>query len=133
MSSSHKNPKWWQLYLVFPVFIALFAVDNRLKISTRGHQAVQIGIVLFVYELVHLWLKANSKALSQMDQLQHHGTIRVIRVPSYQLTELDKDNHPLFQLPATEIKGVLSDTFEMDYIDAEFFPVEEIPQELNKE
>jgi hypothetical protein len=133
MSDQNKNPKWWQLYLIFPLFMALFAVDNRLKISTRGHQAVQIGIILLIYGLVHLWLKANARALSGMDQRQPHGTVRVTRVPSYQLTELDKNNHPLFQFPHTEIKGVLSDTFEMDYIDAEFFPVEEIQQELNKE
>ncbi|MEP7133913.1 MAG: hypothetical protein ABI904_03165 [Chloroflexota bacterium] len=133
MSSSNRNPKWWRLYLVFPVFMALFAVDSRLKISTRGHQALQIGIILFVYELVHLWLKANARAQSRMDQKQDHGTIRVVRIPSYQLTELDKDNHPLFQLPHTEIKGVLSNTFEIDYIDAEFFPVDEAQQQLNKE
>jgi len=133
MSSSNKNPKWWQLYLIFPLLIAMFALDGRLKISTRGHQAVQIGIILFVYELIHLWLKANTRALSQMDQMQPHGTIRVMRVPSYQLTELDQDNHPLFQLPATEIKGMLSNTFEIDYIDAESFLVNEVPQELNKE
>ena len=27
----------------------------------------------------------------------------------------------MFQFPDSEIKGTLSDTFEMDYIDAEFF------------
>ena len=133
MSSPNKNPKWWQLYLVFPLLIALFTVDNRLKISTRGHQAVQIGIVLLVYGLVHLWLKANSRALSRMDQNQPYETIRIIRIPSYQLPESKNDQHPLFQLPDSEIKGVLSDTFEMDYIDAESFPVDEVSQELNKE
>jgi len=133
MSSSNKNPKWWQLYLIFPLLIALFAVDGHLKISMRGHQAVQIGIVLFVYGLVHLWLKANSRALSRMDQRQSYGTIRVIRIPSYQVTELDKDNHPIFQLPDLEIKGVLSNTYEMETIDAESFPINEVPQELNKE
>ena len=34
----------------------------------RGHQAVQIGIILLVYGLIHLWLKANAAALSNMDQ-----------------------------------------------------------------
>ena len=133
MSNQDKNPKWWQLYLIFPLFMGLFAIDSRLKISTRGHQAVQIGILLLIFGLVHLWLNANARALSRMDQMQHHGTIRVMRVPSYQLTESENDQHPLFQLPTSEIKCVLSNTYEMDYIDAESFPVDEVPQELNKE
>ena len=108
-------------------------LDSRLKISARGHQAVQIGIVLLVYGLVHLWLKANAKALSNMDQRQFHGTVTVTRVPSYQLPESNKDKRPIFQFSNSEIKGTLSDTFEMDYIDADFFSVDEVSQESKKE
>ena len=133
MSTNYARPKWWQLYLTFPLLIALFALDNRLKITTRGHQAVQIGIVLIVFGLVHLWLKANATALSRMDQRRLHQTVTVTRVPSYQLPGTNSGKRPMFQLPDSEIKGTLSDTFEMDYIDAEIFTLDEVPQELNKE
>jgi len=137
MSPNHARPprcaQWWQLYLTFPLLIALFAVDTRLKLSTRGHQVMQIGILLLIYGLIHLWLKANARALSRMDHRQHYGTFRVIRIPPYQPPESKTDQHPLFQLPASEIKGVLGDTFEMDCIDAESFPVDEVSKELNKE
>jgi len=132
MSSQHVRPKWWQVYLTLPLLAVLFAVDSRLRISTRGHQAVQIGIVLLVYGLIHWWLKANSRALSRLQQGQHYETIRVIRIPTYPLPESKAEQHPLFQIPESEIKGMLSDTFEMDIIDAEFLP-SEVPQELNKE
>jgi|SRR6266498_2664175 hypothetical protein len=130
MFSSNVRPKWWQLYLLFPLLIALFMFDFHLKISTRGHQAVQIGILLLVYGLVHLWLKANSTALSKLDQRQYHGTITVIRIPPSQLSDTGKR---ILQLPESEIKGVLSNTFDMDYIDAESLPIDEVPQELNKD
>jgi hypothetical protein len=39
----------------------------------------------------------------------------------------------MFLLPRSEIKGILSDTFEMETIDAEFLPIDEVPQELYKE
>ena len=133
MSTHYARPKWWQVYLTFPLLIALFMVDNRLKLTERGHQAVQIGIILFVYGLVHLWLKANARALSNMDQRQFHGTVIVTRIPLHQLPDAKSNKRPMFQLPNSEIKGTLSDTFEMDYIDAEFFPVDEVLQELNKE
>jgi hypothetical protein len=133
VSTHYARPKWWQLYLTFPLLIALLLLDTRLKLSVRGHQAVQIGIILFVYWLIHLWLKANARALSNMDQRQYHGTVTVTRVPSYPLPDIKSDKHPMFQLPNSEIKGTLSDTFEKDYIDAEFFAVDEVPQESKKE
>jgi hypothetical protein len=133
MLSQEKKPKWWQLYLTFPLLITLFVMDNRLKISSRGHQIFQIGIVLLVYACVHSWLKANSKVLSKLDQRNYQRTVRVIRIPEYQFSELDGDKRPLFQLPDSEIKGVLGDTFEMNYIDAESFPVNTVSEESNKE
>ena len=133
MSSQYARPKWWQVYLTLPLLVALFAVDSRLKISTRGHQAVQIGIILLVYGLVHLWLKSNAKALSNMDRIQDHRTFTVIQIPPYQLDDSNKDKRPIIQLPDSEIKGMLSDTFEMDTIDAEFLPIDEVSQELDKE
>lgn len=122
MSSNHTHPKWWQVYLTFPLLIALFAVDSRLKLSTRGHQAVQIGIVLIVYGLIHAWLKANARALSAMDQMQPTGKVRVLKIEPHELPIMNYEYKPraMFQLLDSEIKGTLSDTFEMDTIDAEF-------------
>lgn len=132
---SHKNirPKWWQLYLTFPLLVILFAVDSRLKISARGHQVVQIGTVIFVFELIHLWLKTNSTALSKIDREQYGGTFRMIEIPPNQTMKMNRGDRPIFHLGDSEIKGVLDNTFEMDYISAEASPIEKVPQELNKE
>ncbi len=131
MSRSSSHPKWWQLYLILPLLVVLFIIENRLKISSRGHQAVQIGIVLLVYGLMHLWLKANAKSLRQMDESQYRRTITVIEFPPVRLSDAGK--HPLFQAPDSEIKGVLSDTFEMTFSDAKFSSIDGTSQELNKE
>jgi len=133
MSTNHARPKWWQLYLILPLFIALFAIDTRLELSTRGHQIIQIGAVLFIYGLVHVWLKANARALSAMDQEQFDGRVIVTRLQPHQLSSTDNMRRPMFQLPDSEIKGTLSQTFEMDYIDVKSFPIDQVPQELNKE
>ena len=128
MSSNDARPKWWQVYLTFPLLIALFAVDSRLKLSIRGHQVVQIGIVLIVFGLIHLWLKANARALSAMDRARDGGSVRVIKIQPYQLVDMEDTykSASVLQLPKSEIKGTLSDTFEMDIIDAEFVsPIDE--------
>jgi hypothetical protein len=132
MTTNNFRPKWWQVYLTFPLLIALFMLDNRLKLSVRGHQTVQIGILLLVYGLVHLWLKANAMALSRMDQKQFHNTFTVIRIPPHQLPDTS-GKRPMYQFTNSEIKGILSDTFEMDFIDAEFSSVEGALNETNKE
>jgi len=127
--SQDTRPKWWQVYLTFPLLIALFILDHRLKLSERGHVAVQISILVFVYGLIHLWLKANSTALSGVDQKQFHNTFTVIHIPPHQLPNANSSKRPMFQFPNSEIKGTLSNTFEMDYIDAEFSSMDEINKE----
>ena len=134
MSSSNTRPKWWQLYLTFPLLVVLFMLDNRIKLTQRGHIVMQVGILVLVYGLVHLWLKANSTALSKMDQKQYPGRVTVIRIPPYQLPDTSKDERPMLKLPDSGIKGILGDTFEMDYIDAEIvIPADEVPQDIKKE
>jgi hypothetical protein len=129
MSTNNAHPKWWQVYLTFPLLIALFMLDHSLKLSERGHVVAQIGILVFVYWLIHLWLKANATALSEMDRKQFRNTFTVIRIPPYQLPNTNSGKRPMFQFPNSEIKGTLSNTFEMDYIDAEFSSVDEINKE----
>lgn len=131
MPFSNSRPKWWQLYLTFPLLIALFVLDHRLELSRRGHIAVQIGILLLVYGLIHLWLNANSNALSGMDRRKYYGSVIVTRASPHQFADVNQ--RPMFQLPNSELKGVLGDTFEMDYIDAEFVSVEETAQDKRKE
>jgi hypothetical protein len=131
VNKNYARPKWWQLYLTFPLLIALFMLDHRLVLPQSGHIAVQVGILLLVYGLVHLWLSANSKALLGMDRGPYYGSVIVTRIPPYQMTDVNK--RPMFQLPDSELKGVLSDTFEMDYIDAKLISVEETAQNLKQE
>ena len=133
MSTSNLRPKWWQLYLTLPLLIVLFIADNRLKISARGHQAVQIAIVLLVFGLIHLWIRANSSAFSRMDQEEYSGRIMVMRIPVYQETELDMEDHSKLEPLVSEIKGVLSNTFEMGYIDVRSVLLPSNSQELEKD
>jgi hypothetical protein len=127
------RPKWWQLYLTFPLLIGLFVLDHRLRLSTRGHLMLQIGILLLVYGLIYMWLKANAFALSRGDQEQDHPRLMVLRVPISQLPDPDPERGSILDLPASEIKDVLSDTFEVEYIDAKALPIHEVSQELKKE
>jgi hypothetical protein len=133
MSSQDLRPKWWQLNLTFPLLIVLFTVENRLKISTRGHQVVQVEIILLVYGLILLWLSTNSAALSKMDPREYHGRITVIGPPPSELADAGKDKRPMFEFPNSEIKGVLSDTFEINSVAEESLPADEDSQELEED
>ena len=129
MSHPTVRPRWWQLYLTLPLLLALFLVERRLRLSAGGHLAAQIGIVLLIYGLIDLWLRANARALSRGDQDETHETIIISPVPPRRLPH----HRPMFEFPEAEIKGTLSDTFEMDVIDAEFLLVEDSRMDLEKE
>jgi len=121
MTPSKISPKWWQLYLTFPLLLALFVMDSRLKISVRGHQAVQLGTILLVYGLIHWWLKANRSALSHMQMEQLNRPFRVIEIPPAESPELGIERRSILELSDSEIRGLLSDGMEMSYIDSELF------------
>jgi hypothetical protein len=128
MSSPHNRPKWWQVYLTLPLLVLLFISENRLRLSVRGHQVIQIGIVLLIYILIHLWLKANSGALSNVDRRHPSRAFRVYQIPPAPLSGSGSEEQSTIR-----IYGVLGTTFEMDYIDAECIEAGEVPQELKKE
>lgn len=133
MISSNNHPKWWQIYLTFPLLIALFVLDHRLETSTRGHEVVQIGIILLVYGLIYGWLKANSRAISRRDRQKYYGRLMVVQIPPAQLPEAKVEKRPILQLPNSGVKGALSNTFEMNFVDADSVPADKASQEMNKE
>jgi hypothetical protein len=134
MFSKNRNPKWWQLYVSFLVLVPAFLAENRLHISTRGHQAVQFGIILVFYGFMLLWIRINSAAMSYLDRERYTGSFKLVLPSSSDLAGPDGEQRQILDLPDAEIKGLLGDTFEMDYIDAEFVsPADKVEQEKKKE
>src|SRR6478672_2862331 len=113
MNSSNTRPRWWQLYLMLPLLIVLFIFEHRLNISPRGHEAVQLGIILLVYGFITWWIRANSHTLSRMDQ-QYYRKYTVVETSPLQSSPLSEERSRILQLPDSEVRGVLSDTFEID-------------------
>ncbi len=77
------SPKWWQLYALFPLLILLLVLEHRLPFSAGEHQAAQIGIILLVYGLVHLWLRANEAALAETDEEPSQAMVTARFYPSW--------------------------------------------------
>ncbi len=123
MKRKDQNPAWWQLYLIFPLLIALFLFDDRLRISTGEHEIVQIGFVLFIFLLIYLWMRSNERALSRLDRLEHPTTFRMVFPAA---TAPREDEEPLIQYPDTEIKGLLGDTFEINCNGGKQLPVDDV-------
>ncbi len=133
MNTLNSRPKWWRLYLTFPLLVVLFALDGHLKVSSRAHQIVQIGAILLVYSLILLWLKANSVPLSQMDRKQYSKRIMIVSTAPLGLNKTDHKEQRILIHSDWEVNGMLSNTFEMGGADAELFSMNRAPQELDKE
>ncbi len=58
-----RNPKWWQVYGILPLAIALFTIEARYTLSATGHRAAEFGIVILIFGLTRLWLNSNRVAL----------------------------------------------------------------------
>jgi hypothetical protein len=72
---THKQPRpaWWLLYTLGPAMGGLLLVESRASLSPGGHTAVQVGIVLFIYGVVWLWLRVNALWLVWNDRLAGNG------------------------------------------------------------
>ncbi len=119
------KPKWWQLYLTFPLLMGLFLLDTHLNISTGGHEIVQLGSLFLEFGLVQVWLKSNGRALRHMDDEEISRTLRIIEIPPAMPGDSPERSQPLLLPRPTEIPGVLSDTFEMDSVDAKAYAVDQ--------
>lgn len=64
----HRRPAWWLLYALVPLLAGLCVVEHRAPLSPGWHAGVQVGIVLFIYGLMWLWLRANRFRLLWSEQ-----------------------------------------------------------------
>ena len=97
------RPKWWLLYLLLPVLVGLLVIEIRIPISEMGHRVVEVGIVLLVFGLIELWLRANDANIraGQWRAAQGRQTRRVIYTAQGQFVTIKKaDNQPASVTPA---------------------------------
>ncbi len=87
MEHTPRGPAYWPLLALLPLLAGLFVVEQRVPVPPGGHTAMQVGIVLFIYGLVWLWLRAHTLQLLWSAQgasyrervIEAHGAS--IRVP----------------------------------------------------
>jgi hypothetical protein len=67
---THKQPRpaWWLLYALVPMMGGLLLVESCAALSPGWHKAMQMGIILFVYGLVCVWIWVNEVALLHDDR-----------------------------------------------------------------
>jgi hypothetical protein len=58
-----REPAWWPLFGLLPLMGGLFVIESRVSLPPGWRKCVQIGIILFVYSLVWIWLWVNDRAL----------------------------------------------------------------------
>lgn len=64
--SKPRRPAWWRLYALVPLMGGLLMLESYAPLSPGWHECVQIGIVLFVFGLVWVWVRANAVALLEV-------------------------------------------------------------------
>jgi hypothetical protein len=65
---THRRPAWWLLYALVPLLARLCVIEHRAPLSPGWHTGVQVGMVLFIYGIVWLWLRANAIRLLWSEQ-----------------------------------------------------------------
>jgi hypothetical protein len=58
-----RQPAWWVLSALLPLMGGLLVLEHQVSLSPTGHKFLQISVVVCIYGLVWLWLRANTLAL----------------------------------------------------------------------
>lgn len=63
MNIRKRRAAWWQLWLLFPVLGILAVLDVRTPLSRVAHIALEIGIVLIIFGVVWVRMRADQVAM----------------------------------------------------------------------
>jgi hypothetical protein len=67
MFNQNRGPRWGLLYMIVPLAAGLFWLEMKTPLSETEHRAADVGIVLLIFGLVELWLRANRLAFFRED------------------------------------------------------------------
>ncbi len=67
MFNQKRRPRWGLLYVIVPLAAGLFWLEIKAPWPKAEHRAAEVGIVLLVFGLVELWLRANWLAILNED------------------------------------------------------------------
>jgi hypothetical protein len=59
-----RRPRWWLLYLSNGPVLVLMWLEARMPLSETVHTGLEIALVLVLFCLIFLWIRANELALS---------------------------------------------------------------------
>ena len=84
MGMEKRHPSWWQLWLLLPALGILAFLEAGASLSPAGHTVVEVAIILVVYGLASVWLRANQAALlrESRDGLSQTRVESVVYLPS---------------------------------------------------
>jgi type VI protein secretion system component VasK len=80
----HRRPARWLSCALVLLLAWLFVVEHRAPLTPGWHMGVQIGMVLCIYGLVWLWLRASAVRLLRSDRgtSQHERAVEPRGMPS---------------------------------------------------
>ena len=79
MFNQKRGPRWGLLYMIVPLAAGLFWLEMKTPLSETEHRAADIGIVLLIFGLVEIWLRANRLAMLSEDQQRQKKSVRQSR------------------------------------------------------
>lgn len=84
MGKERRRPSWWQLWLLLPGLGILAFLEARASLSPVGHRVVEVAIILVVYGLVYVWLRASQAELlrESRDGLSQTRVETIVYLPS---------------------------------------------------
>ncbi len=106
-----RKPSWWVLYLIVPVMAGLLVIEHDLVLSLLGHELAQFGIVVIIFGLMALWVRANEREM--VSPTTRDSTAEMSHLIAYEASEPGGTmipEAPGYAVRAARARGVTWDT-----------------------
>jgi hypothetical protein len=77
MDTKHHKPNWWLLFLLIPLMLALLVVVPQFFRASLSGEIADGTVVVAIFGLMLLWVRANESALVWEEAQKARGTIKI--------------------------------------------------------
>lgn len=101
MKHTRQGPRWWQAWVPLLLLGVLLVLEPQAPLGIRGHQIVQLAIVLLMFGVVIYWLRCNRGALvnEAYERAQAQGQTHTGRQPRQETVMDDSESWDDAELP----------------------------------
>jgi hypothetical protein len=97
VTRKYQRAKWWMLGVLVPLMVGLLGLAHYLAPSPAWRPVLEVGVLLFSYGLIELWLRLNTVSLLRNRAGGYISEITEVETPTVYVLPSKPQRHYIFE------------------------------------